>query len=169
MWLADRPGIRAIGLIDFQDALIGPTAYDLVSLLQDARTRVPADLEAALFASYVRARRASDPAFDKGRFREAYAISSAQRALRILGIFTRLRDRDGKPGYIRLIPQLKDYLTRTLTHPVLAELDHWLGERDLFEPTATATPAARAAAERGAKPAGDRRPARDCAFGERRG
>ena len=136
MWLADRPGIRAVGLIDYQDALIGPTAYDLVSVLQDARTPVPADLEAELFARYVAARRATAPEFDEARFREAYVISSAQRAVRILGVFTRLRDRDGKPGYIRQIPQLKDYLARTLAHPVLAELARWLGERGMFAPAA---------------------------------
>lgn len=140
MWLDAREGIRRIGLIDYQDALVGPSAYDLASLLQDARIPVPAALEDELFALYCERRRAADAGFDEDGFREAYAICCAQRAVRIMGTFTRLRDRDGKPGYVRLIPQLQSYLARALDHPVLGDLGGWLAERGaLGSPTEPST------------------------------
>ena len=83
-WLAEREGFARIGLIDFQDAVIGPPAYDLASLLQDARIDVSDDLEMRLAALYVRRRRAADPDFDAGRFAAAYAAMGAQRATKIL-------------------------------------------------------------------------------------
>ena len=99
-WLAQREGLARIGLIDFQDAVIGPPAYDLASLLQDARVDVPDDLEMRLAALYVRRRSAADPDFDAERFAAAYAAMGAQRATKILGIFARLDKRDGKPQYL---------------------------------------------------------------------
>ena len=125
-WLAERDGVRRIGLIDFQDALFGPPAYDLASLLQDARQVVSEDLEIALFAHYVRTRAALDPAFDLEAFGAAYAVLAAQRATKILGIFVRLDRRDGKPGYLRLLPQIRTYFARNLSHPALRELAVWL-------------------------------------------
>lgn len=125
IWLAERQGIARIGLIDYQDALIGPTAYDLASLLQDARVTVPAALEAELYAAYCTARRTADAGFDADAFAAAYAIMAAQRATKVLGIFARLNARDGKPAYLAHIPRIRDYLTRSLAHPVLSDLKLW--------------------------------------------
>src|SRR5216683_7109327 len=101
IWLGERSGILRVGLIDFQDAVLGPAAYDLVSLLQDARLDVPEQLELALLTRYIKARRASDDSFDPAGFAELYAIMSAQRNTRLLGTFARLNRRDGKPQYLR--------------------------------------------------------------------
>jgi tRNA threonylcarbamoyl adenosine modification protein YjeE len=94
--LGDRPSPRDVGIIDFQDALLGPEAYDLVSLLQDARLDVPADLEARLLDHYVARAAGMAADFDAAQFRFAYAALGAQRNTKILGIFARLAKRDGK-------------------------------------------------------------------------
>ena len=125
IWLDERPGIAKVGIIDFQDAVLGPAAYDLVSLLQDARIDVPEPLELALLTHYIKARRAADDSFDPAQFAELYAIMSAQRNTRLLGIFARLNRRDGKPQYLRHQPRIWTYLTRSLAHPVLAPLREW--------------------------------------------
>jgi tRNA threonylcarbamoyl adenosine modification protein YjeE len=125
IWLADRPGIRKVGIIDFQDAVLGPAAYDLVSLLQDARIDVPEPLELALLTRYIRARRAAEPDFDPAAFAELYAIMSAQRNTRLLGTFARLNRRDGKPHYLRHQPRIWTYLGRSLAHPALARAREW--------------------------------------------
>ncbi|MEW5420451.1 tRNA (adenosine(37)-N6)-threonylcarbamoyltransferase complex ATPase subunit type 1 TsaE [Amorphus sp. 3PC139-8] len=122
MWLAERDGLARIGLIDYQDALIGPTAYDLASLLQDARVTVAADIETRLLARYIAARRAGDPAFDETGFRRAYALMAAQRTTKVLGIFARLNVRDGKPAYLSHLPRLADDLRRTLADPIFTDL-----------------------------------------------
>src|SRR5207302_3771839 len=96
IWLGERAGILRVGIIDFQDAVLGPAAYDLVSLLQDARIDVPEQLELALLSRYIKARRATDESFDPAGFAELYAIMSAQRNTRLLGTFSRLNRRDGK-------------------------------------------------------------------------
>lgn len=125
IWLDDREGIAKVGVIDFQDAVIGPTAYDLVSLLQDARIDVPEDIELAMLARYVARRRASDPSFDPPAFAGIYAAMSAQRNTRLLGTFARLNRRDGKPHYLRHQPRIWTYLTRAFAHPSLAGLREW--------------------------------------------
>jgi tRNA threonylcarbamoyl adenosine modification protein YjeE len=125
IWLAEREGIARVGIIDFQDAVLGPAAYDLVSLLQDARIDVPEQLELSLFAHYVKARRAADESFDAAQFAELYAIMSAQRNTRLLGTFARLNRRDGKPQYLRHQPRIWTYLNRSLAHPALARLKQW--------------------------------------------
>jgi tRNA threonylcarbamoyl adenosine modification protein YjeE len=125
IWLGDRSGLSRVGIIDFQDAVLGPAAYDLVSLLQDARIDVPEALELALLTRYVKARHATDDAFDPAGFAEIYAIMSAQRNTRLLGTFARLNRRDGKPQYLRHQPRIWTYLTRSLAHPVLAGLRQW--------------------------------------------
>jgi N-acetylmuramate 1-kinase len=127
LWLEGRPGTARIGLIDFQDAMIGPSAYDLASLLQDARVDVPEDLEIALFARYARARREQDTNFDVAAFAEVYAVMAAQRATKILGIFARLNARDGKPAYLKHQPRVWGYLNRALAHPALQGLKDWYG------------------------------------------
>ena len=125
IWLGDRSGILRVGIIDFQDAVLGPAAYDLVSLLQDARIDVP---EAArtgaadpLHQGAARGRRQFDPA----GFAELYAIMSAQRNTRLLGTFARLNRRDGKPQYLRHQPRIWTYLNRSLAHPALAGFRDW--------------------------------------------
>ncbi len=125
IWLPEREGLARVGLIDFQDAVLGPPAYDLVSLLQDARVDVPMTGELRLLSLYSRQRKGSDPAFDLAAFATAYAIMGAQRATKILGIFARLDKRDGKPQYLRHLPRVEGYLARNLDHPSLARLRAW--------------------------------------------
>ena len=125
IWLGGREGIKRIGILDFQDAVLGPGAYDLVSLLQDARIDVPEQLELTLLSRYIKARRADDGNFDAAGFAGLYAIMSAQRNTRLLGTFARLNRRDGKPQYLRHQPRIWTYLNRSLAHPTLAEFRRW--------------------------------------------
>jgi aminoglycoside/choline kinase family phosphotransferase len=128
IWLAERSGIAKVGVIDFQDAVLGPASYDLVSLLQDARIDVPEQLELALLTRYIKARRAADPTFDAAAFAELYAIMSAQRNTRLLGTFARLNRRDGKPQYLRHQPRIWTYLNRSLAHPALSHFKGWYAD-----------------------------------------
>jgi N-acetylmuramate 1-kinase len=125
LWLAEREGARRVGLLDFQDCVLGPPAYDVVSLLQDARVDVPDDLELKLLGHYARVRKQAQPEFDMAAFASAYALMGAQRASKILGIFARLDKRDGKPDYLAHIPRVKNYLRKNLGHPALADLKMW--------------------------------------------
>jgi tRNA threonylcarbamoyl adenosine modification protein YjeE len=125
LWLAEREGTARVGLLDFQDAVLGPPAYDVASLLQDARVDVPESLEIALLTRYTRARRSAYAAFDAANFAQAYATLAAQRASKILGIFARLERRDGKPQYLRHLPRIWGYLQRSLAHPGLKPLASW--------------------------------------------
>ena len=122
LWLPERHGIARVGLLDFQDAMMGPAAYDLASLLQDARVDVPELMEVALLGHYVRKRGEIDADFEPADFIRLYATLAAQRASKILGIFARLDRRDGKPQYLRHIPRVWGYLQRSLAHPALATL-----------------------------------------------
>ena len=119
--LAGRQGVQRLGLLDFQDALAGHPAYDLVSLLQDARRDVRPQLEAAMLDRYLSAREVAD----RGAFRAAYEVLGAQRNTKILGIFTRLRHRDGKRGYVERHPRIWGYLERNLAHPALRPVRAW--------------------------------------------
>ena len=125
IWLPEREGLERIGLIDFQDAVLGHPAYDVASLLQDARVDASADFELRLLGLYVRERRNREPDFDMQGFARAYAVIAAQRATKILGIFARLDWRDGKPGYLAHLPRIEGYLARNLAHPALAPLRTW--------------------------------------------
>jgi N-acetylmuramate 1-kinase len=125
LWLNEREDIARIGVLDFQDALIGPAAYDVASLLQDARVDISESLEVALLGRYVGARRADDRRFDAAAFARLYATLAAQRATKILGIFARLDRRDGKPQYLHHMPRLWRYLQRSLAHPALLPLKAW--------------------------------------------
>jgi tRNA threonylcarbamoyl adenosine modification protein YjeE len=125
LWLPQRAGIARVGVIDFQDAMCGPPAYDLVSLLQDARVDVPPELEARLFDHYCAAVERAETGFSRDAFAFAYAALGAQRNTKILGIFARLANRDGKPQYLRHIPRLWHYLERDLLHPELGALKDW--------------------------------------------
>ena len=117
--LIDGPASHGLGLLDFQDALAGHPAYDLVSLLQDARRDVPAEVEAAMLAHY---KAVANPPAD---FDAAYAVLGAQRNAKIIGIFTRLWKRDGKPRYLSFLPRMWGLLERDLKHPALAPIADW--------------------------------------------
>jgi tRNA threonylcarbamoyl adenosine modification protein YjeE len=125
LWLGKRSGSAQVGLLDFQDAVMGPPAYDLASLLQDARVHVAEELEMAELHRYIQARRQSDRSFDPAAFEALYAALAAQRASKILGIFARLDGRDGKPQYLRHMPRVWGYLQRSLAHPALSPLRAW--------------------------------------------
>jgi N-acetylmuramate 1-kinase len=125
IWLPDREDIQRVGLIDFQDAVLGHPAYDVASLLQDARVTVPPELELKLVSLYARERKAADPHLDVSAFARAYAVLGAQRATKILGIFARLDKRDGKPQYLKHLPRIENYLSRNLAHPGLSKLRVW--------------------------------------------
>ncbi|TBW39213.1 tRNA (adenosine(37)-N6)-threonylcarbamoyltransferase complex ATPase subunit type 1 TsaE [Siculibacillus lacustris] len=141
LWLAHESGTRRVGVLDFQDTIFGPPAYDVVSLAQDARVDVSPELEAELIAAYVAARRASAPDFNEAAFRRAYAILAAQRNTRILGVFARLDARDGKPQYLAHRPRLWAYLDRVLDEPVLRPLKLWYEEAVPRERRAARPPA----------------------------
>lgn len=117
LWLPDRTGTARVGILDFQDALQGHRAYDLVSILQDARRDVSPEIEAEMVNYYL-----SQTGADSEEFMRCYALLGAQRNLRILGIFARLCLRDGKPSYVDLIPRVWNYVQRNLSHPDLAPL-----------------------------------------------
>ena len=124
LWLPERQGLKRVGLIDTQDAVLGHPAYDLASMLQDARVDISFDFADRLYAHYVSLRKAAG-SFDEAGFAKVYAILGAQRASKILGIFARLNLRDGKPQYLKHMPRVSRYLARNLQHPVLAGLKRW--------------------------------------------
>jgi len=119
LWLPERDGVARVGLLDFQDAMLGHPAYDLLSLLQDARRDVPPEIERDMLRRYIFA-----TGQDEGEFVGAYHALGAQRNLRILGVFARLCLRDGKAHYVDLIPRVWDLLQRDLSHPGLYALAH---------------------------------------------
>ncbi len=125
IWQDGASGTDRIGLIDFQDAVIGPTAYDVASLAQDARIDIPDVLENRLLDRYCATRTAQEAPFDEAAFRDAYAIMAAQRATKIAGIFVRLSQRDGKDGYLKHLPRIEGYIERSLRHPSLASYTAW--------------------------------------------
>lgn len=118
--LAERPSVRACGLIDFQDAGIGPVTYDLVSLLQDARRDVDGEVASACLQSYL----AAFPNLDEAAFKASGAILAAQRHVRVIAIFNRLAGR-GKPGYLEHLPRLWRLLDQALVHPALGDVAAW--------------------------------------------
>ena len=120
MWLPGRCGLARVGLLDFQDAVRGPAAYDLVSLLEDARRDVRPELAEGMIDRYLAATGA-----DPETFRMAYAIMGAQRNAKIVGIFTRLWKRDGKAAYLDLVPRVWALLERDIDHPALAPVKAW--------------------------------------------
>lgn len=118
LWLPDRDGPAQTGLIDYQDALFAHPAYDLVSLLEDARRDVPADIQSAMKDRFVAAAQLTD----REAFDTAYALLGAQRNAKILGIFVRLAVRDGKPKYLDLLPRVAGHFLTDLSHPALSEV-----------------------------------------------
>ncbi len=125
IWMPLRSGIARVGLLDYQDAVLGAPAYDLMSLLQDARRDVPQEVEAEMYSYYWQALARTDVAYDRDNFDLAYAILGAQRATKILGIFARLAKRDHKCGYLAHMPRVRAYLERNLRHAQLKHLRHW--------------------------------------------
>jgi N-acetylmuramate 1-kinase len=125
LWLPERKGIFRVGLIDTQDAVMGHPAYDLVSMIQDARVDIPEHLAEKTFQHYIVSRKSSIGSFDDQKFRTAYAVLGAQRATKILGIFARLNKRDGKPAYLKHMPRVSRYLSKNLQHTALAPLKNW--------------------------------------------
>lgn len=125
IWLPEREGTARVGLIDFQDCVLGHPAYDLASLLQDARVTVPDALELKLLGAYAQMRKTADPRFDMAGFVRAYAILGVQRATKILGIFARLDKRDRKPQYLAHLPRIEAYLVKGLAHPALSDVKAW--------------------------------------------
>ncbi|MEP4476962.1 MAG: phosphotransferase, partial [Lentilitoribacter sp.] len=126
IWQPRYQGIKRVGLIDFQDALIGPSAYDLASLAQDARVLVSDELEQKILKTYRSIRLQNDKNFDVKALDEAYAIIAAQRASKVIGIFVRLKERDGKAHYLQHIPRIETYLQRLCHYPILKPLRDWL-------------------------------------------
>jgi len=125
LWLGQRQGIARVGLLDFQDTVMGPPAYDVAALLMDARVDISEELELKLLSRYALGRKARDPAFDPARFAARYMILGAQRATKILGIFARLDRRDRKPQYLQHMPRVWRYLMSAFAHPALADLKAW--------------------------------------------
>jgi aminoglycoside/choline kinase family phosphotransferase len=121
IWLDRRVGLARVGLLDFQDALRGHPAWDLLSLLQDARRDVAPELERAMVERYLAARRD----LDREAFAADYAGLAALNASRILGIFARLIVRDGKPRYAAFLLRMKAMLARNLEQPSMAPLKQW--------------------------------------------
>lgn len=125
IWLTDREADRRVGLLDYQDARRGHAAYDLVSLLQDARRDVAPDLERRAVRRFLKGKKDAEPAFDTEGFLRGYALLGAQRNAKIIGIFTRLSRRDGKHDYLDLIPRVWKLLERDLGHPGLGHIADW--------------------------------------------
>jgi N-acetylmuramate 1-kinase len=125
MWLPNRRDVARVGLIDFQDAVAGAKAYDMVSLIEDARRDVPPEVGRATAAHYLRAMREQGTPVDEQDYAEEMAVFAAQRNTKIAGIFARLFKRDGKPRYLDYLPRVWSYLTADLEHPSLRELKSW--------------------------------------------
>jgi aminoglycoside/choline kinase family phosphotransferase len=122
LWRPNLPGLKRVGLVDFQDALAGHPAYDLVSLLEDARRDVSPELAAAMVDHYIAVAAPADAA----AFRAGYAVLGAQRNSKIVGIFARLALRDGKPRFLDLIPRVARHLENDLRHPALGAVASWM-------------------------------------------
>ena len=122
MRLDQRTGPRRTGILDFQDGALGHPAYDLISLVEDARRDVEAATRRAAVAAYLAAR----PGLDRGSFLGAMAACGAQRHLRVAALWVRLERRDGKPGYLKHGPRCWALLARSLSQPACAPLRDFL-------------------------------------------
>jgi aminoglycoside/choline kinase family phosphotransferase len=121
LWLDERSGIKACGLLDFQDAVAGHPAYDLMSLLEDARRDLGPGVKAKMLERYLLA----FPKLDRDAFTSVFAILAAQRHAKVIGIFTRLCQRDGKPDYLAHILRVWTLLEAALENPVLDDMKDW--------------------------------------------
>ncbi|TNM60612.1 tRNA (adenosine(37)-N6)-threonylcarbamoyltransferase complex ATPase subunit type 1 TsaE [Aliirhizobium smilacinae] len=128
IWQPQQSGVRRVGLIDFQDAMIGPTTYDLASIVQDARVDIPKSLADQMMIDYLALRRSlSSPpgAFDEPGFLKAWAIMAVQRNCKLAGLWVRLKERDGKPQYLQHMPRTLRHLSTALAHEALSPLRDW--------------------------------------------
>ncbi len=125
MWLPERSGAARAGLLDFQDAVIGHPAYDLVSLAQDARIDLPADLEEWIIKTWLDLRPSHIGNITPAQMKHAYHLLGAQRAAKIIGIFCRLAIRDHKPEYLVHLPRVVGYLCKNLQNPHLQQIASW--------------------------------------------
>jgi aminoglycoside/choline kinase family phosphotransferase len=125
LWRPEQTGLARLGVIDFQDAMRGNLAYDLVSLLQDARIDPPSGIEADLLDYYCDRAAAAEPGFDRAGFLRAYRLLGAQRATKLFGIFIRLARRDGKRAYLQHLPRIVRYFESNIADPALAALKVW--------------------------------------------
>jgi len=125
IWLPEREGLARVGLIDFQDAVAGSRAYDLISLTEDARRDVSPELGEIAVRHYLAAMHGQGTPLDEAQFRAEMAVMAAQRNTKIVGIFARLYARDGKRRYLSYLPRVWRYLERDLNHPLLADLGAW--------------------------------------------
>lgn len=128
LWLGERKGPARVGLIDFQDAVLGARAYDLVSLLEDARRDVSRELAEDMIAYYCSAAKTGSPSFDAIGFRRSYAALGAQRNAKIIGIFARLSRRDGKPSYLKLLPRVWRHFEHDLEAGRFEKLKSWFDQ-----------------------------------------
>ncbi|TDQ83435.1 hypothetical protein A8950_1722 [Dongia mobilis] len=119
--LKERKGIEACGLLDFQDAVLAPITFDLVSLLEDVRRNLPWDLMGRMIDRYL----AANPAIARERFMAAYAVIGGQRNTRIAGTFARLLKRDGKEWYQRFMPRVWELIAHDIAHPAMAPVAAW--------------------------------------------
>lgn len=124
IWRGDRSGFDRVGIIDFQDSMIGPTAYDVASISQDARVTIEPNLRDAMLSLYCAERHALGT-FDETTFRRDWHLMSAQRNCKLVGIWVRLMQRDGKPFYMKHMPRTFSYLEVALEHEALAPLRDW--------------------------------------------
>ncbi|HEX9373155.1 MAG TPA: phosphotransferase, partial [Roseiflexaceae bacterium] len=121
LWLPARSGVQACGLLDFQDAQQGHPSYDLVSLIEDARRDVAPAVHAACLARYL-----GETGLDAKDFCAGFALMAAQRHARIIGLFVRLLERDGKPEYLPHLPRVWRMFERALRHDALQPLSAWV-------------------------------------------
>ena len=141
MQLPERRGIQACGLLDFQDAVAGPAAYDLMSLLEDARRDVAPGVRDEMLARY----RAGIAGNDADAFARSFAVLAVQRHAKVIGIFTRLDRRDGKPAYLVHIPRVWRLLDAALNEPALAPVARWFERHVPAEQRRAPVPAPKAA------------------------
>ena len=125
LWLPERAGVARVGLIDFQDAVAGSRAQDLMHLVEDARRDVSPELAEATKAHYLRTMSEAGLTLDADTFGAEMATIAAQRNARIVGVFSRLYKRDGKARYLSYLPRVWGYLNGDLEHPALAPLKAW--------------------------------------------
>lgn len=122
MWLSERQGIRKVGLLDFQDAVVGSPAYDTVSLLEDARRDVAPEIANRLLEHYLQ----SVPAANRDAFRAAYAILGAQRNCKVIGFLTRKLYQQNNANYLSLLPRMWRYLANDFSHPATQAIKAWI-------------------------------------------
>lgn len=132
MLVSGEKGLQACGLLDFQDALIGPFSYDLMSLLEDARRDVPPDLRQHLYDRYMQGmEKDSGTGFDRVAFDYSFRVLAAQRHAKVLGIFVRLFVRDSKDRYLKFIPHVHKLFIESLDNPVLKPLNQWFQDHNI--------------------------------------